>query len=105
MSVVSQEEFAIMQAKVVELEAALVAIAAKLDGDAGVDLTTYNEDAALASSASWDVTNDSDTALRFPDATGKEFLLAAGATVTITGMTAQLTQWETDSVISKIATP
>lgn len=105
MSVVSQEEFALVQGKVVELEAALVAIAAKLDTDTGVDLTTYNEDAALASSASWDVTNDSDTALRFKDASGKEFLLSVGDTVTITGMTAQLTQWETDNVISKIATP
>lgn len=105
MSVVSKEEFDLVKGKVVELEAALVAMAAKLDGDNGVDLTTYNEDAALASSASWDVTNDSDTALRFSDAAGEEFLLSVGATATIIGMTPQLTQWESDGVISKISTP
>jgi len=104
MSVVSQEDFDVVKGKVAELEAALVAVAAKLDTDTGVVLETYNEDAALASSISWDVTNVSGRALRFKDATGKEFSLANTGVATITGMTAELTQWETDSYITKALT-
>jgi len=105
MSVVTQESFDLLQAKVVELEAALVALAAKLDTDATVTLETYNEDAALASSASWDVTNVSGRILRFKDAVGKDFSLADTGVATITGMTPELTQWEADAYITKITTP
>ena len=105
--VASKEQVDRNSAKIADLEAAIVNITTKLDTDSGTTggASDYASTTSLPTILSWDVTNDSDKALRFKDASGKEFLLNVGATETITGMTPQLDQWETDGVISKIATP
>jgi len=107
MSVPTQEAFERLEAKVTELQTQFNALTVKLDGDAiasgGSD--DYASTLALASQGSWDVTNASGRILRFKDAAGVEFSLADTATVTITGMTPELTQWETDGYITKIVTP
>ena len=110
MSIPSIEEFNALKVRVAALESAVDAISAQLDDDftnnSGALSDNYS-DKGLAANDQYTVTNLKNYLVKFKDASGAEHTLGAAGgareSSVVTGLTAQITDFETAGIVSKAA--